>query len=59
MLKRVGLLPSELLMKKFIEISGKDEIEVREIKENEGIETIADMIEDYFKNQNLKEKLQH
>ena len=59
MLKRVGLLPSELLMKKFTEISGKDEIEVKQIKENEGIETIADMIEDYFKNQQLKERLQH
>ncbi len=59
MLKRVGMLPNELLMRKFTEISGKDEIEVRKIQEKEGIETIADMVEDYFVNKQLKEKLQN
>ena len=58
MLKRVGMLPNELLMRKFTEISGKDEIEVRKIQEKESIETIADMVEDYFVNKQLKEKMQ-
>ncbi len=59
MLKKVGLLPSEILMKKFTEISGKSEIEVEIIKEREGIETIADMVEEYLINQQLRRNLQH
>ncbi|MDD5693206.1 MAG: hypothetical protein WC437_01865 [Patescibacteria group bacterium] len=59
MLKKVGLLPSEILMKKFTEISGKNKFEVEMIKEREGIETIADMVEEYLINQQMRSELQH
>jgi hypothetical protein len=58
MLKKIGLLPKDLLMKKFIQITGEDPAKVKKIEEAEGIETIADMVEEHLINQQLREKFQ-
>jgi hypothetical protein len=58
MLKKIGLLPKDLLMKKFTQITGEDPAKVKKIEETEGIETIADMVEEHLINQQLREKFQ-
>jgi hypothetical protein len=59
MLKRIGLLPKELVMKKYKDITGKSSDQIKKIEEVEGFETIADMVEEHLINQHLQEKLQH
>jgi len=55
MLKRLDLLPKEHLMNKYSQISGKDMSKVEEIVDREGIETIADLLEEHLVRQNIGE----
>lgn len=55
MLKRLDLLPREHLMNKYSQISGKEMSKIEEIVDREGIETIADLLEEYLVKQNMRE----
>lgn len=59
MLKKVEFLPKEILIKKYAQISGKDQDQVGHLAEKEGIEEIADRIEEYYVNQYLHRKFSH
>lgn len=48
MLKRMELLPKEHLMKKYSQIMGMTMFEVSEVVDREGIETIADVVEEHL-----------
>lgn len=48
MLKKVEFLPKEHLIRKYSQITGMPMSQVREIADREGIETIADMVEEYL-----------
>lgn len=59
MLKRIGLLPKELVMRKYKDITGKSSQQIKRIEETEGFENIADLVEEHLINQHLQERLQH
>lgn len=48
MLKKVEFLPKEHLIRKYSQITGMPTTKVKEIVDREGIETIADMVEEYL-----------
>lgn len=55
MLKKVEFLPKEHLVKKFSEITGQDQLKIEEIIDQEGIEPIADLVEEYLIQQQFRE----
>ena len=57
MLKKIQYLPKEHLVRKYLEITGQSQKEVEEIVGREGIESIADMVEEYLIQQQFRETI--
>jgi len=56
MLKKVEFLPKEHLIKKYVEITGEDYAKAEAIMEREGIEAIADVVEEHLLMKALRER---
>jgi hypothetical protein len=55
MLKKIEFLPREHLVRKYLEITGQSQTDVDQIVDQEGIETVADMVEEYLIQQQFRE----
>lgn len=56
MLKKVEFLPKEHLIKKYVEITGEDYSKAEALAEREGIEAIADIVEEHLLMKALRER---
>lgn len=59
MLKKLEFLPKEHLIRKYSQISGKELPKVEKIVEQEGIETVADLIEEHLIRQGMRKGAYH
>lgn len=56
MLKKVEFLPKDHLIKKYVEITGEDYKKAEALAEREGIEAIADVVEEHLLMKALRER---
>ena len=56
MLKKMEFLPKEHLLKKYVEITGEDYSRAEALCEREGIEAIADVVEEHLLMKAVRER---